>query len=316
MILLSLYAFAGKQNKAEKIISDYFTWIDAGNLKDVGSILTEDFKAWVPFSTAALDKTGFVEICEAFKTSFPDMNHEIFFSFTDINMVAVRGLFKGINTGVLLGDPSTKNTINIHFNSLFVLDENGKINSLNIQYDNESFDSQVRSGFHHMNKTEEDDQKRFLVGMDASEINQFINYFNEHFTIASPFFTDLSTLSDFQNFLIAQKTAFPDLKNEVVEIIREGKQVTTRGIFKGTNTGPFMGNQPSGNKVELPFLIQDELDSKGKIRTRYLQFDVNSFKSQLCAGFQTNESIEGIFKIMQINSLVNKMNFFINLLQE
>lgn len=80
------------------------------------------------------------------------------------------------------------------------------------------------------------------------------------------------------------KTAFPDLKHDIVAYTESGYTVVARGHLKGQNNGPLMGNPPTGNRVDCPFNAIFELDKSWKIKAIYSQFDLKTFEAQLAAG--------------------------------
>ncbi len=248
-LLLVSYLLIGQEKKAEKIVTDYFTWLDSGNSKEVEQLLTDDLKAWAPFSPVALDKKAWMGAVEGFHTAFPDLKHEILNWFADDNKIAVQTSFTGTNTGSLMGNPPTKNKVKVSITSIFELDGKGKIKSLNVQFDNKSFESQLMAGVPPPGKMAQVNVHALFMAMDAGETDKFINYCSADFTISNPFLSAPSPIGAFQGILQAQKTAFPDIKHQVLEMTSNGKYVTTRGIFTGTNTGPMMGNPPTGNKV-------------------------------------------------------------------
>lgn len=47
--LIQTTAFSQNQN-AGKVVTDYFNWVDAGNLDAVGTLLKDDFTATAPLS--------------------------------------------------------------------------------------------------------------------------------------------------------------------------------------------------------------------------------------------------------------------------
>jgi predicted ester cyclase len=296
--LISLSNVQAQEKKAGKIITEYFNYLDSGNQTGLSSLLTDDFKITAPFSNNPLDKKAWLGICQSFKTAFPDMHHEIIHWFADDNRIAENGMFKGTNTGSMMGNPPTKNKIEVNVTSLFELDGKGKIKGLNVQFDNKSFEAQLFTGIPDAKKIAEKTVRELFAAMDAGATESFSNFCSPDFTISNPFLSAPSPLSAFQGILKAQKTGFPDLKHKVVEMISDGKFVTTRGIFIGTNTGPMMGNPPTGNKVELPFLVLDEMDVNGKIKMRNVQFDSKSFETQLMAGINPNQVIESNIRTM------------------
>jgi len=292
ILIASTSIVVAQEKKAEKIVTEYFTWLDSGNSNAVGQSLTDDFKAWAPFSPVALDKKAWMGAVEGFHTAFPDLKHEVLNWFADDNKIAVQTSFTGTNTGSLMGNPATKNKVKISITSIFELDGKGKIKSLNVQFDNKFFEAQLMAGIPDSKMMAKKTISDLFAAMDAGETDKFINYCSSDFTISNPFLSAPSPIGAFQGILQAQKTAFPDIKHQVLEMSSDGKYVTTRGIFTGTNTGPMMGNPPTGNKVKLPFLVLDELDANGKIKMRNVQFDAKSFEAQLMAGINPNAITE------------------------
>jgi predicted ester cyclase len=53
---------------------------------------------------------------------------------------------------------------------------------------------------------------------------------------------------EFDAMLLA---AFPDVTLTIIDIIAEGDKVAFRVKLKGTNTGEFMGNPPTGKKLDI-----------------------------------------------------------------
>jgi predicted ester cyclase len=284
-------------------------------LDDVGSILTEDFKGWLSISNETLSKKEFVEKYQYYKTSFSNINHELMHKFEDENNVLISGIFRGTKSSSNPVDLTNKKEILLHFTSLFEVDNSGKIKSMNMQFDNESLEFQIKSEKANSNLPGEQSVKELFHAMDDAGIEKIATYCSNVFTFTSPFFLEHSSVVEFQKLVASLKVAFPDMKNEITSITSEGKHVTTRGVFTGTNNGSIMGNPPTGNKINLPFLIQDELDSKGKIKNRILEFDVKSLEIQLMNGVTGNDSMIRYFKIMEINSMVNRMNMYIDILQ-
>ena len=80
------------------------------------------------------------------------------------------------------------------------------------------------------------------------------------------------------------KAAFPDMQHEISDYVETGYKVAVRGVFKGKNDGPMMGNPPTGNRVSVPFNTMFELNAAWKIKAIHVQFDQKQFESQLMAG--------------------------------
>jgi steroid delta-isomerase-like uncharacterized protein len=76
------------------------------------------------------------------------------------------------------------------------------------------------------------------------------------------------------------RTAFPDLKVEIVALYAEGNFVITRWIARGTNTGPFLGMKPTGKFAETKGLDLAEVRD-GKIISDFNVYDSMSLLRQL-----------------------------------
>ena len=54
-----------------------------------------------------------------------------------------------------------------------------------------------------------------------------------------------------KEILIMFLSAFPDFNASLDDLVAEGNKVAFRVIYRGTHTGDFRGNPPSGNKFEM-----------------------------------------------------------------
>lgn len=294
VLILSTVSLLAQEKKAGKLVSDYFALLDAGNLDAVGNLLTDDFQAIAPFSPKPFVKNAWKAVGQTLKTAYPDMKHAITYWFADDNWVAVRGEFTGTNKGAMFGQAATNNAVRVPITVLFELNGKGYIKSLTTQFDQKLLEEQLMSGNANPKMQAEKTVRELFAIMDAGKSNEFSNYCSPDFKIMNPFVAEPSPIQAFQGILTVQKTAFPDMKHEITELITDGKYVTTKGLFKGTNTGSMMGNPPTGNKVSIPFLVLDELDAQYKIKNRFVQFDGKAFDTQLMAGLNPNSMKENI----------------------
>lgn len=265
------------------IVKTYFAAVDAGNKEAVSQLLAEDCQAYAPFSPQAMPKQTLLGVVQGFKAGFPDLTHELLSCLESGNSVTVRGIFKGKNDGSLMGNPPTGNQVNVPFNTILELDKSWKIKSIYIQFDQKLYESQLLAGLPNPAALAELNERALFGAMDNAELDKIANYCAADFRISNPFLPEPSPIQAFQGIIQSQKSAFPDMKHTILSIASDGKFVAIRGVFSGTNTGAMMGNPPSGNKLSVPFLVLDELDASGKIKNRYVQFDMKSFESQLMA---------------------------------
>lgn len=66
----------------------------------------------------------------------------------------------------------------------------------------------------------------------------------------------------------AMRTAQPDLKFTVDDLLAEGDRVAIRWTLRGTNTGPMLGQPPSGEPVEMTAIVIFRI-ADGKIAERW-----------------------------------------------
>lgn len=82
--------------------------------------------------------------------------------------------------------------------------------------------------------------------------------------------------------VMAHRKAFPDWNEEVEDEIMDKDRVAVRFTSRGTNTGGFSGNPPTGNRVEISevaiFRLRD-----GKIVEQWVFPDMLSLQRQLNA---------------------------------
>lgn len=76
------------------------------------------------------------------------------------------------------------------------------------------------------------------------------------------------------------RTAFPDLKVRVEELIEEGDTLAARVTASGTNGGELMGNPPTGRKATWSVVHICHF-REGRIAEDRITFDVLAFMQQL-----------------------------------
>ena len=76
------------------------------------------------------------------------------------------------------------------------------------------------------------------------------------------------------------RTGFPDLRIRIDDTFGEGDQLCARTTWTGTNTGPFMGNPPTGRTATWEAI--DIIHSRdGRISEHWGQFDIMGLLVQL-----------------------------------
>lgn len=77
------------------------------------------------------------------------------------------------------------------------------------------------------------------------------------------------------------RTAFPDLKFKVLDIVVSGDRLTVLSNITGTNTGEMMGMAPTNKKVDYNQLDLVYFNKDNKATERWGYFDFPKFMQQL-----------------------------------
>jgi steroid delta-isomerase-like uncharacterized protein len=80
--------------------------------------------------------------------------------------------------------------------------------------------------------------------------------------------------------VLAHREAFPDWTEDVEDEITDHDRIAVRFTSRGTNTGGFLGNPPTGGRVEISEVAIFRLED-GKIAEQWVYPDMLSLQRQL-----------------------------------
>src|SRR3990170_1569331 len=83
-----------------------------------------------------------------------------------------------------------------------------------------------------------------------------------------------------QKVLIGFRTAFPDVKYNIEDMIAEGNNVVIRYLISGTHKGEFAGIPPTNKRIELTSLCICRL-ADGKVAEQWVENNSLVFMQQL-----------------------------------
>lgn len=89
-------------------------------------------------------------------------------------------------------------------------------------------------------------------------------------------------LESIRRDLVDVRTAFPDLRVEIVDLVADGDRVARRFVTIGTHRGPFEGIAPTGRRVSASGIAINRI-AGGKIAETWLELDVHGLLRQLAA---------------------------------
>lgn len=107
--------------------------------------------------------------------------------------------------------------------------------------------------------------------------------FSENFVGHFPGGTTVHGREGLESEVIAHRTAFSDWTEEVEDEIIDRDRVAVRFTSRGTNTGDFLGNPPTGSRVEISEVAIFRL-TDGRIAEQWVYPDLLSMQRQLHAG--------------------------------
>ncbi|MBC7776956.1 MAG: ester cyclase [Phycisphaerae bacterium] len=126
--------------------------------------------------------------------------------------------------------------------------------------------------------------KTYFTAVDAGNSTEVEKLLTDNFQANAPFSPQALPKQAWLGVGQGFKAAFPDMKHDILQYIESGSTVVVKGVFKGKNDGPMMGNPATGNNVSLPFTSIFEFDKSWKIKSLDIQFDQKSMEAQLMAG--------------------------------
>ena len=109
--------------------------------------------------------------------------------------------------------------------------------------------------------------------------------FSEHFVGHFPGGNTVHGRQGLAAEVIAHRKAFPDWTEEVVDKIIDHDRVAVRFTSRGTNTGEFLDNPPTGNRIEISEVVIFRFEDD-EIAEQWVYPDILSLERQLNAQHQ------------------------------
>jgi steroid delta-isomerase-like uncharacterized protein len=83
---------------------------------------------------------------------------------------------------------------------------------------------------------------------------------------------ELSGADKVKDYLAAFRAAFPDVQFTVADLMAEGDRVAARWMLSGSQTGPFRGKPPTGERVSVSGITLFHVVN-GRIHEMWIAFD-------------------------------------------
>lgn len=140
---LSAEALAQAEAQNEATVRAILAAMDAGDAAKFDQYLAADYRIHNPFLPQPGNFEVFKGLMAEQKAAFPDVKHEVFQIFSKGNMVCVRGIYTGTNTGPMQGNPPTGNRVSVPFIFTDEFNAEGKVSVRHVQFDTGAFNAQL-----------------------------------------------------------------------------------------------------------------------------------------------------------------------------
>lgn len=131
--------------------------------------------------------------------------------------------------------------------------------------------------------------RNFWAAVDGGDFDKAALFLSSGIQVSLPLSPVPLDLEAYKGLGMAFRAGFPDIRHKILECTEGKMNAAVRGVFSGTNTGSLMGNPPTGNRVELPFLQYWTFDADGKAIRLEMAFDVAAFNAQLMKGLSNKD---------------------------
>lgn len=87
-------------------------------------------------------------------------------------------------------------------------------------------------------------------GLNSGDLSAADKYLSPNFKSTGSHDDSLRGPEAFKKTILIQRSAFSDVKYEILDFISQGDKAAIRWVMRGRHTGPFIGVPPTGKQVE------------------------------------------------------------------
>jgi steroid delta-isomerase-like uncharacterized protein len=125
--------------------------------------------------------------------------------------------------------------------------------------------------------------RRAFDHLNEGNLDGFMDLFADDFVEHQVLGDFPPTKEGVRQFFEAFFEAFPDLRNDIEDVVAEGDKVVVRVRATGTNEGTFMGMPPTGKSIDLEAIDIVRFRDDGKAVEHWGAMDVMEMMQQLGA---------------------------------
>jgi predicted ester cyclase len=271
-----VYPSNAQQSKLNTI-KEFYKYVEKGDFKSAGNMLSEEVKVTIPFSPTPMNKMEFMQLGMSMKEGFPNLLHHINESTESGNAQGYNAFFTGTNTGYLRGNPPTNNSVALPFLGFNTFDDKGKFLTMNISFDAAAFNNQLLKGID-INMKSKSIVKDYIKAADDGDFQKLLSLMSENHTqyVNGKMTNKTEIIERIKVF----KEGFQDLKRNIETINVDGNTVIAKGTATGTHTGKLYDIYPTGKHINVSWIGIYQLDANYTIEKAWLVVD-NSFMYEL-----------------------------------
>lgn len=131
------------ETRNENTVRAILAAMDAGDPAKFDLYMAADYQIHNPFLPTPGNLDTFKGLMQGQKIGFPDVKPEVVQMFSKGNLVCVRGIFSGTNTGSMQNNPPTGNRVVVPFIFTDEFNAEGKVKVRHVQFDTGAFNAQL-----------------------------------------------------------------------------------------------------------------------------------------------------------------------------
>ena len=289
--------------ESKRVASQFFATIGKGDIAALTEMADPECVGNFPGLRTNMNREQLIATISANQTAFPDLKADIQDQFAEGEKVVTRTAVRVTHGGPYYDVPATGNNVSwwgLRINRVVggkIMDRYGQVDMLNIVHQMGGMPAVGRLGSlpsELPGRTHAEDailsasvSSEYTKTLVRRVIEEIINKGEEDSLrefVASTYVEHSNPLSaspeGFAQAVRLFRDPFPDVTFRIEDVIAEGAKVATRGKWRGTHQGDFMGIAPKGTRVEVTY-TDIWWTQNGKVVERWIQSDLLGLLVQL-----------------------------------
>jgi steroid delta-isomerase-like uncharacterized protein len=286
-----------KRNVLKRVSHEVF---GQGNMESADDLIAADFVDHDPLPGVPADREGFKTVVQMFRSAFPDFEVDLMHTIVDGDKVVDHVASRGTHTGDFMGIPPTGKRISTSAIVISLLGSDGRIVERWQRFGAMQLMQQIGviPGWEEPPPVPPLPQvtggRETTVGENVQIMQRQLAVWNDgDFDVADEIFHPQAIAPDAPQLPAGPegckevarifRTAFPDFRMTVEDVVAEGDLVCCRFRQSGTHQGDLFGIAPTGRSVDFGEMAICQI-ADGQIIASWFQTDMLGLMSQLGVG--------------------------------